>query len=210
MAYIADSQIAWAALKLRLALGVNDQPIPHMATVIFKCKHLGFIKNYRRIPDLEMLEDEAAYDPERNLLLIPERTFAAINRGDPRARYTIAHELGHMWLQHPKLRHRNVSNRQIEKLTTFRRDEAQADRFAVAFLVPQHLVDDPLNATSEQIANQFQVSHTCARIRKVELEREYRRQHGMKRPLPDRVVEILKEAERRGYKPKTDLWTIYS
>lgn len=205
MAYIPDSHIDRAALKLRLALGVNDQPIPHMATVIFKCKHFGFIENYRRFPDLEMLEDEAAYDPEKNLLVIPERTFAAINRGDPRARYTIAHELGHMWLQHPKLRHRNVSNRPIEKLSTFRRDEAQANRFAAAFLVPQHLVEDPLNATSEQIADKFQVSLECASIRKPELEREYRRQHKMRRPLPDEVVEILKEAERRGYKPKTEL-----
>jgi Zn-dependent peptidase ImmA (M78 family) len=205
MAYLADSQIEWAALKLRIELGVDDQSIPDMATVIFKCKHLGFIKNFRRVPDLEMLDDEAAYDPERNLLLIPERTFAAINQGNPRARYTIAHELGHMWLQHPKLRHRNVSKRQIEKLSTFRRDEAQADKFAAAFLVPQQLVYDPLNATSEQIANQFQVSQKCACIRKLELEREYRRQHKMKRPLPDKVVEILKEAERRGYKPKTEL-----
>jgi Zn-dependent peptidase ImmA (M78 family) len=137
--------------------------------------------------------------------LIAERTFAAMNRGDPRARYTIAHELGHMWLQHPKLRHRNVSERQIEKLSTFRRDEAQADRFAAAFLVPQHLVDDPLKVTSEQIADQFQVSRKCASIRKLELEREYRRRYKMKRPLPDRVVQILREAERRGFKPKTEL-----
>jgi Zn-dependent peptidase ImmA (M78 family) len=205
MAYIPDSQIEKAALKLRLALGVNDRLVPDMTTVVFKCKHRGFIKNFRRIHDLQMLDDEAAYDPERNLLLIPERTFAASNRGDRRARYTIAHELGHMCLQHPKLRHRNASKRPIEKLSTIRGDEAQANRFAAAFLVPQHLVDDPLSATSEQIADKFQVSLECASIRKLELERQYRRQHKMKRPLPDEVIEILKEAERRGYKPKTEL-----
>jgi Zn-dependent peptidase ImmA (M78 family) len=205
MTYLSDTQIESAARTLRIQLGIDDQPIPDLMTVIVKCKDRKFLGNYRRIPDSEMPDDEAAFDPERNVLLIAERTFTAMNRGAPRARFTIAHELGHMWLQHPKLRHRNVSKRQIEKLATFRRDESQAHKFAAAFLVPSHLVEDPMNASPEQIATDFQVSQTCACIRKEELERQHRRQHKIKRPLPNTVVELLKEAKRRGYKPKTEL-----
>src|SRR5262245_12332862 len=116
MPFLEEEQIETEAQNLRIKLGLDEQDNPDMMTAIVKLKHLGLIKDYRRVPDQEMPEDLAAFDPDKGLLLIRESTFSAMNRNDPRARFTIAHELGHMWLKHPKARHRNVSGRAIEKI----------------------------------------------------------------------------------------------
>jgi Zn-dependent peptidase ImmA (M78 family) len=174
--------------------------------MIFKLKHEGLIKDYVRVPDVEMPDDEAEYNPHTGIMKIRESVFQAANdvygrRAKNRARFTIAHEIAHVVLGHTGTRHRNVSDRKIERiLIQIRVDEIEANRFAAAFLMPMHLIDMSLNPTPTEISFQFQVSEAAASTRLDQLKRLERRKSGTKRPLPDFVREYLSEARSRGHK----------
>jgi Zn-dependent peptidase ImmA (M78 family) len=144
---IANDEIEIAARKLRINLGIDDQTRPDMSTVIFKLKDQGMIKDYVRVPDHEMPNDEARYDSITKLLYLRESTFCAANSmftysstDRRRARYTIAHEVGHVALGHDGIRFRGntaaVAEQVVQKI---RRQESEANRFAAAFLAPAHL-----------------------------------------------------------------------
>src|SRR5205085_1679904 len=114
----------------------------------------------------------------------------------PRARFTIAHELGHMCLGHKKTRHRNISSRVIEKIApTIKRDEYQADRFAGAFLAPAPRASH--NMPTAEISRRFMMSNQAAKIRKEELERLHRQEHGIIRPLPEEFAKWFRGVGER-------------
>jgi hypothetical protein len=98
-----------AADETRAKLGLWGQILPDMMTIIVKMKRLGMIKNYRRVRDRDMPHDEAAYDAIDRILLIPDRTFSAMNRGELRAQMTLAEEVGHVALGHQGVRHRTTN-----------------------------------------------------------------------------------------------------
>jgi hypothetical protein len=137
-----------AARNLRIKLGIDDQLRPDMVTVIFKLKNLGLIKDYIRIPDEEMPDDEAYFDSEKRLLCLRESTFCAASAQYTysdiqrrRARYTIAHEIGHIAFGHDGIRYRGQTSALSKELIgKIRRQEREAERFAAAFLAPHHLV----------------------------------------------------------------------
>jgi Zn-dependent peptidase ImmA (M78 family) len=116
-----------------------------MITVVIKLKHYGLIENYARVPDERMADDEAYFDPKAKILYIRESTFCAANSEDThenikrqRARFTIAHEIGHIALGHSELRHRGkIAN--VHASGRIWHDERVAQRFAAAFLAPAHL-----------------------------------------------------------------------
>ncbi|WP_422389124.1 ImmA/IrrE family metallo-endopeptidase [Bradyrhizobium septentrionale] len=154
-----------------------------------------------------MPDDLAAFDPETGILSLQESTFTAANEvlGNPpgrkRARFTIAHEFGHVFLGHKKTRHRNISGRKIEKIAApIVRDERDADRFAAAFLAPSYLVENPLLVSDRDMADKFDISQTASSIRLDVLQRIYRRTHGIPRPIPESIYEFLTDAAKRGAK----------
>lgn len=205
---IEDMESAADAARVKFGLWGRDVA-PDMMTIIVKMKRLGMIKNYCRSQDCDMPHDEATYDAIDRILYIPERTFSAMNRGGSRAQMTIAEEIGHIVLRHKGVRHRTTNEKltgrpDAEKLDKqIRRDEAHARRFAAAFLVPRAFVDDPQRSTAEELASRFNVSLTAARIRKDELERLYRREHQIKRPLPQGVLNYLRDAKKKGFDVKS-------
>ena len=143
-----NEEIEVAARKLRIKLGIDDQERPDMPTVIFKLKDHGIIRDYVRVPDHEMPDDEARYDSFTKLLYLRESTFCAANSmftysttDRRRARYTIAHEVGHIALGHDGIRYRGNTAAIAEQIVQkIRRQESEANRFAAAFLAPAHLV----------------------------------------------------------------------
>lgn len=146
MARFSDEEIEYAARQLRIKLGIDDQLRPDMITVIYKLKDRGMIKNYLRVPDTEMPEDEAKFDAIDRLLYIRESTFCAANgmfaapSKRRRARYTLAHEIGHVALGHAGVRFRGATGDLAKQVVAdIRRQEYEADRFAAAFLAPAHL-----------------------------------------------------------------------
>lgn len=148
MSMYEDAEFESSARSLRKLLGIEFQARPDMITVVIKLKHHGLIKNYRRVPDEEMPEGEAFYDPFEQILHIRESTFCAANNtfnqeiDRQRARFTLAHEVGHIWLKHSGIRHRGAAGALQERLVKqIRQEEREAYRFAGAFLAPAYLAE---------------------------------------------------------------------
>ncbi len=143
-----DAEFEDSARSLRKLLGIEFQTRPDMITVVFKLKHHGLIKNYKRMSDAEMPDGEAYFDPFDQILHIRESTFAAANSISVpefkrrRARFTIAHEVGHIWLKHSGIRHRGAAGALQERLVRqIKQEEREAERFAGAFLAPSYLAE---------------------------------------------------------------------
>jgi len=206
MIKLEEEDLEVAADATRVKLGIQDQLRPDMMTVIVKMKHLDIIKNYRRVPDDEMPYDEATFDGIDRILLIPERTFAAMNRGEPRAVMTIAEEVGHIALGHRGVRHRTTNDGSDprpdpEKIDPkIRREEAHARRFAAAFLAPRDLAGGAAEISADTLARKFNLSAQAAAIRKNELDRLHRRKHRIKRRLPPGVEKFLRDAKAKGHR----------
>jgi Zn-dependent peptidase ImmA (M78 family) len=144
---------------------------------------------------------EAKFDPDKGIIYIRESTYLAAEKGEERARWTIAHEVGHFALNHRTIRNRSSDPRLIDKIApTIRRDETQAHRFAAALLAPLHRAEFSPQTTAKQIAARFGISLQAAGARLEELGRIYRRLQGIKRQLPNSVIDLLAEARRKGHK----------
>ncbi|MBX9778686.1 MAG: ImmA/IrrE family metallo-endopeptidase [Xanthobacteraceae bacterium] len=149
MLRLDDEGIERIARQLRIKLGIDDQLRPDMMTVIVKLKEHGIIKNYVRVPDEQMPDDKACYDSDDKLLYIRESTFCAANAlyshahtdaERQHARFTIAHEIGHVALKHEGLHFRGKSSDAAKRIPSkVRWHERDAERFAAAFLAPAHL-----------------------------------------------------------------------
>jgi Zn-dependent peptidase ImmA (M78 family) len=203
MSYLSDEDFENAARKLRVKLGIDDKVRLDPIDVLRKLKHHGYIVDYVRIPDSSMPEAEAKFDPDKGIVYIRESTYLAAERHEARASWTIGHEVGHFALNHRTVRNRSSDPRLIEKIApTIRRDEAQAHKFAAAFLAPFHRAEFSPQTTAQQIANRFGISLRAATSRLEELNRIYRRLHRIGRNLPRSVIDLLAEAKRKGHKIK--------
>jgi Zn-dependent peptidase ImmA (M78 family) len=205
--HLEDEDIERVALEARRVLGIEFVLRPDMITVVFKAVHLRFIKGYVRVRDADMPDDLAAFDPDEGILSLRESTFVAANEvvdcppERPRARFTIAHEFGHVFLGHKRTRHRNISGRPIEQIAVpIIRDERDADRFSGAFLAPAHLIENPLLLSARDVADRFGLGLTASTIRLETLQRMYRRAHDIPRPIPDSIYKFLEDAAKRGAK----------
>ena len=201
MALLADDPIEELARALRINLRVDDQLRPDMIEVIERFKCQGYIADYVRVPDGLMLDAEAKFNPHERKLYLRESIYRSAAQGHPRARWTLAHEVGHVALRHQQIRNRSTIGIEIErKVPSIRRDEVHAHKFAAAFLVPFHRADFSLATTPAQLAERFGVSIVAAARRIEELASMYRHLHGIRRPLPPGVVDFLREAQRKGAK----------
>jgi hypothetical protein len=143
-----DAEFEKAARSLRKLLGLEFEPRPDMITVIFKLKDHGLIKNYKRVPDADMPDGEAYFDPFEQILHVRESTFCAASgmfapeTDRRRARFTLAHEVAHIYLKHSGIRHRGESGALQKRLVKqIQQEEREADRFAGVFLAPSYLAE---------------------------------------------------------------------
>lgn len=128
----------------------------------------------------DSFDGRLSYHNGRFLLIYNTRYNAWARSGThhPKVRFTVAHELGHYFLD----RHREfLVNRRlpIESFTEFesqREVERQADAFASGLLMPKYLVAPVINAdidatieSVKQAANQFDVSLTSMMVRWTQL-----------------------------------------
>lgn len=202
--HVTDEEIEQRVKALRRSIGLEHQPRPDMMTVIQKLKANYRHFNYQRVPDPELPEAEAQWDAEKGLLRMRESVFQAMQRGEPRARWTIAHEIGHFAMKHSGVRNRSTSQTTAERLLLeVKKEESEARRFAAMFLAPCYLLSS--SDTVDELVDRFGLSYEAALIRKGEFDALQRRSDGHKRELPSVVVDYLKEAQRRGVKLRTDL-----
>lgn len=103
----------------------------------------------------------AAYYPNSNLLRIREGVYLGACAGNGRDRFTIAHELGHLFL------HRDVeltlarSGPWEKEIPPYRDPEWQANTFASEFLIPHDMVQ---GMTPQAVAKKCGTSYEAARI----------------------------------------------
>ena len=151
-----------------------------------------------------MPDAEAQWDARKGVLRIRESVIAAMQRGEPRARMTIANEIGHFAMRHAGARSRSTTQATTGRLLLeAKKEESEARRFAAMFLAPNYLLSSI--DTVEEIADRFGLSFEAAMIRKGEFDAFQRRASGQRRELPSVVVDYLKDAQRRGVRLRTDL-----
>ncbi|UDL91009.1 ImmA/IrrE family metallo-endopeptidase [Mesorhizobium sp. PAMC28654] len=152
--------------------------------------------------DDELGDNEATMDDETGTLVARASILDDIKAGQTRARFTIAHELGHYFLGHEGQRRRNP-NKDVYVTFRERSEESEANIFASYFLVPTKLAWDMKNP--EEISNRFQVSLQAADIAFERVQTARRKAKGEKRRLPGAVIDFLKEAQEKGFRVKSDI-----
>jgi Zn-dependent peptidase ImmA (M78 family) len=200
MSYLEDEDFERAAQILRVKFGLDDQLRLDVIEVLRRLKHHGQIADYVRVPDLCLPDAESKFDPDRRIIFLRESIYLAAERGDSRARWTVAHEVGHVVLSHERTRNRSGAPGTIERIaSTIRRDEVQAHRFAAALLAPFHRANFSPQTSAQQVAMRFAISSDAANRRVEEFARIYRRVNGLPRPLPSSVIDFLRVAQRKGH-----------
>jgi len=104
---------------------------------------------------------EAFYDPAEKKIIIPDSVYCAACSNQGRARFTVAHELGHFFLGHTVAFGRNDYCDDNE-WRPFIDSEWQADNFAGFFLAAPHLIN--MHSTTNQVSIEFGLSLQAAEI----------------------------------------------
>lgn len=148
---------------------VKPVPIPVDDFLEFRMRQvLGFNFDVSELPN----GIEAAMDPQEKLIILSPQSYEDLIDGIARARFTVAHEIGHVLLHARYLHHRLVDGGNILKLNrgeipAFRDPECQANAFAASFLMPTHHVDNMIEdgADIRSLVETFDVSWESAEYR---------------------------------------------
>jgi Zn-dependent peptidase ImmA (M78 family) len=113
------------------------------------------------LPDEEMGEDHGRTYPDKFLIELRENTYIGAMNGSGRDVFTVAHEIGHLFL------HQNAASFARSKPTAtikpYENSEWQADQFAAEILMPYELC---INCScSSDIQYRFGVSRSAAENR---------------------------------------------
>ena len=144
-------------LKIKKVISIQDQlcfPVLHFFENIMPILFEDF--DYEYVDQEEMEGAEGLMIPEISTIRIPINTVKDAARGIGRARFTIAHEIGHFFL------HRNQSLvlcRSGDHIPPYRNSEWQANTFAGELLVPFHLTKE-MNV--EEVMRKCKVSRQAA------------------------------------------------
>lgn len=142
------------ASAIRQAYGLEDTK----AFPIVQFLEYVFPDSYDIISDEEMGDCDGKTYPEKNLILLKESVYNDACCGNPRDRFTIAHEIGHLFL------HGNESisyARTDKKIKAYENPEWQANTFAAELLIP---INPIKNLSPIEIANKYKVSVSAATI----------------------------------------------
>ena len=167
---LSRKHIHVAAENLRCLFGFGNSYVPNICGVLEH--HLpNLLPNYQfEIVDMIELENggqaeaQTAFDPPR--VTFRTETYLQLVKDDPHARFTAAHEIGHLFL-HEGLRALNRMPEKSKSIFQSRSAEWQANEFAAAFLAPEHMLrcfDCP-----EEAAAMMCISLRTAQIRMTEL-----------------------------------------
>lgn len=123
------------------------------------------------VPRNEMPNDYAQATPKQQKIRLREDVYESLCRGDARARFTLAHELGHLFLNH-RVDQTFARSHQEHSHETFRDSEWQADTFASEFLAPAQYYE---TMSDREIAETFGISRQAVEVTRSKLERNKKR-----------------------------------
>lgn len=107
-------------------------------------------------------EVEACWVPMSRTLFIRDTVHEDICNGEPRGRFTVAHELGHILLAHQITVNRELAS---PNMKPYENSEWQANTFASEFLMPETEIRRECLRTARAVAAHFKVSLQAAVIR---------------------------------------------
>ena len=111
----------------------------------------------------------------------------------PVRRYTTAHELGHIYLEHPMQGGKYGRTFGIQKTATQDPIEYQAERFAINILAPACVLYGLGIHTAEDISKVCGISLSAAKIRAERLAVLYQRKSFFCSPLERKVFELFED-----------------
>jgi hypothetical protein len=167
------AEIADFSRLLRIVLGIHNRYGTNLLEVFALLQKL-FPKLRLRIVANDLLQGgEARAYPPSWIIKIRQSVLDGLLRGEAGARWTLAHELGHVLLQHPgkPFRNRNAANDAIER---------EAHTFAAEFLAPSEYVKKQQSAEKIQLTCRISFEAAQRRIEEIALE-ENSKQFGTKR-----------------------------
>ena len=113
--HVTDDEIAQRVKVLRGEIDLQNQIRPDMMTVIERLTTSFRHFAYQQVPDSEMPDTEARWEPE-GPPAVRESIVGAMQRGEPRARMAIANEIGHFAMRHSAVRSRSATQATTGKL----------------------------------------------------------------------------------------------
>lgn len=149
------------AERVRDAIGIADHPFVPVVDVLERVLdyRMGLVQ-FEVGDFVEMEGAEGLTDPNGAFIQIREDVYAAALTGDGRARFTIAHEMGHFFL------HTGIPlarSRKGDGVASYRKSEPQANQFAAEFLMPRKFLHSGI--PPEEISQAHGVSDEAARNR---------------------------------------------
>lgn len=149
------------AEKVRNAIGIQDLSHVPVIDVLEKVLdyQLGLVR-FEVGDFVEMAGAEGLTDPNGQFIQIREDVYEAAVAGDGRARFTVAHELGHFFLHTGIPLARSTKGDGVD---FFRKSEPQANQFAAEFLMPRQKMWSGISAS--EISQNHGVSDEAARNR---------------------------------------------
>jgi Zn-dependent peptidase ImmA (M78 family) len=113
------------------------------------------------VPDDDLPNDEAYAYPRYWLIKIRQSIYEGLLRGRNRGRWTLAHEVGHVLLRHPRRPRRSRDPKTVRPVD--RVYEAEANLFAAALLAPYERA--VVCADAREIKTKFRISLEAAETR---------------------------------------------
>ena len=159
-----DREIGRFVRLLRKLLRVHDQKTSNILVFFEHLKKIFPRLRLRIVENADLPDSEARAYPASWIIKISRGVYEGLLRGDTRARWTFAHELGHILLQHRGKPFRKKSETGLKTV------EQEAHLFAAQLLAPSDLAKTFKSAA--EIASAFQISIDAAhrRIKELKLE----------------------------------------
>jgi Zn-dependent peptidase ImmA (M78 family) len=196
--WISDEEMERRAEALRDALQMLEYGKLDGFLILRALKQNRFLRDYVILPDVDLGDAAGRYSAEEKIIYLSQKAANALRAGEGRALWTIAHEVGHLAFGH-STRDRKTSGAQHSLINQqLNRDEIDAHRFAASFLAPARLAAVTQSTTSSELASRFGLSLEAAERRRLELLQKHNQQAGIKRQLPNNVLDFLAESARRG------------
>lgn len=160
--------IRCSADNVRRVLAIGDAPQDiDMGLLLDRLSiQYGITYDVLEPEDMPHLDVEACWEPESVTMHIRADVFEKACRNDPRARFTVVHELGHGLLAHRRTINRTGNGQAIK---AYEDSEWQANQFAAEFLMPLNAMKSLGLSKALEIEMHFNVSSQAAARRVAQL-----------------------------------------
>lgn len=155
------TEIGRIADDIRRRLGLWDDPRLPIMDLIERVMWQKFGWFELQIADRSEMEGAEGYTcPKGEFIRLRDDVYVGAWQGDPRARFTAAHELGH-WAMHTNIPLARA--RRGDGTPDYRLAEPQANQFAAEILMPRHFINSADDIGD--LMKRFGVSREAARNR---------------------------------------------